>query len=143
MVNPHHYDNHPAIAGGPAGSGGPAGGGSSPLGGGVRSVVAMSGTSPHVMVVTNEGRYLVYGLDLEKGGEGRLLKVYEIGGQGEGILGGGDDDGNGNGRDEGNGGDGYGRQRGSSRVKEGERWRDGRGVDGGEEERDEKEDDFA
>ena len=133
-MNPHHhhYDNHPAIAGGPAGSGaGPAGGSSTQVGGGVRSVVAMSGTSPHVMVVTNEGRYLVYGLDLEKGGEGSLLKVYEIGGQGEGIREVDDDD----------DGNGLGRQRESSRVEEGERRRKGRGVDGGEEEREEGRDD--
>ena len=31
------------------------------------------------MVVTNEGRFYVFGIDLEKGGEGALVKVYEIG----------------------------------------------------------------
>ena len=54
-------------------------GGSQPL----RSVVAMSSNSPQVMVVTNEGRFYVFGIDLEKGGEGTLVKVYEIGGEGE------------------------------------------------------------
>lgn len=47
----------------------------------------MSGSSGHVTVVTNEGRYMVFGIDLEKGGEGRLLKVYEVGGGGEGLAG--------------------------------------------------------
>lgn len=54
-------------------------GGTQPL----RSVVAMSSNSPQVMVVTNEGRFYVFGIDLEKGGEGTLVKVYEIGGEGE------------------------------------------------------------
>ena len=45
----------------------------------LRSVVAMSGSSPQVMVVTNEGRFYVFGIDLEKGGEGSLVKVYEVG----------------------------------------------------------------
>ena len=49
----------------------------------LRSVVAMSGTSPQVMVVTNEGRFYVFGIDLEKGGEGTLAKVYEVGGENE------------------------------------------------------------
>lgn len=71
---------------------------------GVRSVVAMSGSSGHVTVVTNEGRYLVFGIDLEKGGEGRLLKVYEVGGAGEGLPG----DNKGGGRLEGGAGGGKG-----------------------------------
>ena len=49
----------------------------------LRSVVAMSSNSPQVMVVTNEGRFYVFGIDLEKGGEGTLVKVYEIGGESE------------------------------------------------------------
>lgn len=49
----------------------------------VRSVVAMSGNSPQVLVVTNEGHFYVFGIDLEKGGEGNLLKVYEVGGESE------------------------------------------------------------
>ncbi|MCJ1256902.1 WD repeat domain phosphoinositide-interacting protein 2 [Lignoscripta atroalba] len=63
---------------------GPGGGGSmtsssAPL----RSVVAMSSNSPQIMVVTNEGHFYVFGIDLEKGGEGTLVKVYEIGGESE------------------------------------------------------------
>ena len=49
----------------------------------VRSVVAMSSNSPQVMVVTNEGHFYVFGIDLEKGGEGTLVKVYEVGGESE------------------------------------------------------------
>lgn len=49
----------------------------------LRSVVAMSSNSPQVMVVTNEGHFYVYGIDLEKGGEGNLIKVYEVGGESE------------------------------------------------------------
>lgn len=49
----------------------------------LRSVVAMSSNSPQVMVVTNEGHFYIFGIDLEKGGEGTLVKVYEIGGESE------------------------------------------------------------
>ena len=49
----------------------------------LRSVVAMSSNSPQVMVVTNEGHFYVFGIDLEKGGEGTLLNVYEVGGESE------------------------------------------------------------
>ena len=49
----------------------------------LRSVVAMSSNSPQIMVVTNEGHFYVFGIDLEKGGEGTLVKVYEIGGESE------------------------------------------------------------
>ncbi|MCJ1414066.1 autophagy protein [Xylographa parallela] len=63
-----------------SGSGGGIGAGSGvPL----RSVVAMSSNSPQVMVVTNEGHFYVFGIDLEKGGEGALVKVYEVGGESE------------------------------------------------------------
>ena len=62
----------PAIQGGVLAS-------SAPL----RSVVAMSSNSPQVMVVTNEGHFYVFGIDLEKGGEGTLLKVYEVGSESE------------------------------------------------------------
>ena len=47
---------------------------SSPL----RSVVAMSSDAPQVMVVTNEGNFFVFGIDLAKGGEGTLLKQYSV-----------------------------------------------------------------
>ena len=52
----------------------------------------MSGNSPQVMVVTNEGRFYVFGIDLEKGGEGTLIKVYEVGGESERLGGSGVDD---------------------------------------------------
>lgn len=43
----------------------------------------MSNNSPQVMVVTNEGHFYVFGIDLAKGGEGTLVKVYEVGGESE------------------------------------------------------------
>lgn len=43
----------------------------------VRSVVAMANNMPHVMVATNEGDFYVYTIDLERGGEGTLVKRYE------------------------------------------------------------------
>lgn len=58
----------------------------------LKSVVAMSHNSPQVMVVTSEGRFYVFGIDLEKGGEGSLLKVYEVGEEGERMGGGGMDE---------------------------------------------------
>lgn len=45
---------------------------------GVRSVVALSGTMPHVMVLTSEGYFYLYSIDLEKGGECALLKQYNL-----------------------------------------------------------------
>jgi autophagy-related protein 18 len=42
----------------------------------LRSVVAMSANSPQVMVVTNEGNFYVFSIDLAKGGEGTLTKQY-------------------------------------------------------------------
>lgn len=51
----------------------------------LRSVVAMSNNSPQVMIVTNEGHFYVFGIDLENGGEGALVKVYEVGGESEKI----------------------------------------------------------
>ena len=49
---------------------------SSPGSGTVRSVVAMSSNTPQVMVVTSEGNFYVYSIDLMKGGEGTLTKQY-------------------------------------------------------------------
>ncbi|KAL9602523.1 MAG: hypothetical protein Q9219_001818 [cf. Caloplaca sp. 3 TL-2023] len=75
--------------GGGGGGGGSGGGGGQSIGSGLgstaslKSVVAMSNNSPQVMVVTNEGRFYVFGIDLERGGEGSLVKVYEVGGEGE------------------------------------------------------------
>ena len=52
----------------------------------LKSVVAMSHNSPQVMVVTNEGHFYVFGIDLENGGEGSLLRVHEVGGDGEASM---------------------------------------------------------
>jgi autophagy-related protein 18 len=41
-----------------------------------RSVVAMSSSSPQVMVVTNEGEFYVFNIDMENGGEGVLVKQF-------------------------------------------------------------------
>ena len=43
----------------------------------VRSVVAMANNVPHVMVATNEGDFYVYSVDLEKGGEGTMVRRFE------------------------------------------------------------------
>lgn len=42
----------------------------------LRSVVAMSSNTPQVMVVTSEGNFYVFNIDLSKGGEGTLTKQY-------------------------------------------------------------------
>lgn len=42
----------------------------------VRSVVAMSAAAPQVMVATSEGEFLVFAIDLERGGEGTLVRQY-------------------------------------------------------------------
>ena len=44
--------------------------------GSLRSVVAMSSNTPQVMVVTSEGNFYVFSIDLIKGGEGALTKQY-------------------------------------------------------------------
>jgi len=43
----------------------------------VKSVVAMSSGSPQLLVATSEGEFLVYNIDLEKGGEGNLVGQFE------------------------------------------------------------------
>ena len=48
----------------------------SPTSGSLRSVVAMSSNTPQVMVVTSEGNFYVFSIDLVKGGEGQLTKQY-------------------------------------------------------------------
>ncbi|KAL9030826.1 MAG: hypothetical protein Q9196_001080 [Gyalolechia fulgens] len=77
----------PSGQGGTGGGGGGGGGQTANSGLGstapLKSVVAMSNSSPQVMVVTNEGRFYVFWIDLEQGGEGKLIKVYEVGGEGE------------------------------------------------------------
>jgi autophagy-related protein 18 len=42
----------------------------------LRSVVAMSSSSPQVMVVTSDGGFYVYNIDMESGGEGYLVKQF-------------------------------------------------------------------
>ncbi len=42
------------------------------------SVVALSATTPHVMVVTSEGYFYSYNIDLEHGGECVLMKQYSL-----------------------------------------------------------------
>lgn len=72
---------------------------------GVSSVVAISPTTPQVMVCTSEGWFYTYGLDLEKGGEGSLLKQYSLL-DGDGASGGAaGNGGNGSGDDRGGDGD--------------------------------------
>ncbi|KAK2612858.1 autophagy protein [Conoideocrella luteorostrata] len=44
--------------------------------GSLRSVVAMSSSSPQVMVVTSDGGFYVYNIDMENGGEGYLVKQF-------------------------------------------------------------------
>ncbi|KAK4224973.1 autophagy-related protein 18 [Podospora fimiseda] len=47
-------------------------------GGAIRSVVAMSSSSPQVMVVTSDGIFYVYNIDMQKGGEGCLVKQFSV-----------------------------------------------------------------
>ncbi|KAL5621232.1 hypothetical protein BROUX41_006702 [Berkeleyomyces rouxiae] len=47
-------------------------------GGPLRSVVAMSSSSPQVMVVTSDGGFYVFNIDMESGGEGCLVKQFSI-----------------------------------------------------------------
>ncbi|KND92765.1 Autophagy-like protein 18 [Tolypocladium ophioglossoides CBS 100239] len=44
----------------------------------LRSVVAMSSSSPQVMVVTSDGGFYVYNIDMENGGEGYLVKQFSV-----------------------------------------------------------------
>ncbi|KAH8175305.1 autophagy-related protein 18 [Sarocladium implicatum] len=57
-----------------ASGGGQTGGGGNTPAGPLRSVVAMSSSSPQVMVVTSDGGFYVYNIDMEQGGEGYLVK---------------------------------------------------------------------
>lgn len=45
---------------------------------GVRSVVALSSSKPQIMVVTSEGYFYVYNVDMEKGGECVLVEQYSL-----------------------------------------------------------------
>lgn len=47
-----------------------------PSTGPLRSVVAMSSSSPQVMVVTSDGGFYVFNIDMEQGGEGYLVKQF-------------------------------------------------------------------
>lgn len=49
-----------------------------PLGVGMRTVVAMSGGYPWVFVVTNDGSFYVFSIDMETGGEGVLIKQFSV-----------------------------------------------------------------
>ncbi|KAK5662869.1 hypothetical protein OQA88_6280 [Cercophora sp. LCS_1] len=62
----------------PRPSGNPRGPGLGGGGGSLKSVVAISSSSPQVMVVTSEGGYYVYNIDMEKGGEGYLVKQFSV-----------------------------------------------------------------
>lgn len=42
----------------------------------LRSVVAMSSNSPQVMVVTSDGGFFVFNIDMENGGEGYLVRQF-------------------------------------------------------------------
>ncbi|KAI1815033.1 WD40 repeat-like protein [Poronia punctata] len=44
----------------------------------LRSVVAMSSSSPQVMVVTSDGGFYVFNIDMENGGEGYLVKRFSV-----------------------------------------------------------------
>ncbi|KAF5351070.1 hypothetical protein D9756_008153 [Leucocoprinus leucothites] len=45
---------------------------------GARTIVALSGTMPQVMVISSEGYFYSYSIDLENGGECTLLKQYSL-----------------------------------------------------------------
>ncbi|KAL5521724.1 TRL1 [Sanghuangporus sanghuang] len=45
---------------------------------GARCIVAISGTMPHVMVISSEGYFYSYNIDLENGGECTLMKQYRL-----------------------------------------------------------------
>lgn len=64
----------PRLRGGAAGSVGSGSGGGVGAAGAapVKTVVAMSASHPQLLVVTSEGQFLVYSVDLERGGEGVL-----------------------------------------------------------------------
>ncbi|KAL7955473.1 WD40 repeat-like protein [Trichoderma compactum] len=68
------YIKIPKTTGLGAGARVPGGQSSGPL----RSVVAMSSSSPQVMVVTSDGGFYVYNIDMENGGEGYLVKQFSV-----------------------------------------------------------------
>jgi autophagy-related protein 18 len=64
-----------SVASAKPGQGG-GGGGESKSTGPLRSVVAMSSSSPQVMVVTSDGGFYVFTIDMVNGGEGTLVRHY-------------------------------------------------------------------
>ncbi|KIY61345.1 WD40 repeat-like protein [Cylindrobasidium torrendii FP15055 ss-10] len=46
--------------------------------GGARCLVSLSGTTPQVMVISSEGYFYSYNIDLENGGECTLMKQYSL-----------------------------------------------------------------
>lgn len=62
----------------PRGGAGGSGAGGSSSAGPLRSVVAMSSSSPQVMVVTSDGGFYVFNIDMEHGGEGYLVKHFSV-----------------------------------------------------------------
>ncbi|KAJ7664432.1 WD40 repeat-like protein [Mycena polygramma] len=48
------------------------------LGGERRCVVGLSGTTPHVTVISSDGYFYAYSIDLERGGECVLVKQYSL-----------------------------------------------------------------
>jgi len=45
---------------------------------GARCIVALSGTLPQVMVISSDGYFYSYNIDLENGGECTLTKQYSL-----------------------------------------------------------------
>lgn len=45
---------------------------------GAKCIVALSGNMPHVMVISSEGFFYSYNIDLENGGECSLMKQYNL-----------------------------------------------------------------
>jgi len=44
----------------------------------VRCVVGISATTPHVMVLSSDGYFYSYSIDLDNGGECTLMKQYSL-----------------------------------------------------------------
>lgn len=73
------YIKIPKVASAPPSNKGAAGPGPSNIAfpnGPMRSVVAMSSSSPQVMVVTSDGGFYVFNIDMEQGGEGYLVRQF-------------------------------------------------------------------
>ncbi|GAO14877.1 hypothetical protein UVI_02007160 [Ustilaginoidea virens] len=46
--------------------------------GSLKTVVAMSSSSPQIMVITSDGGFYIYNIDMENGGEGYLVKQFSV-----------------------------------------------------------------